>query len=164
MASQDKPIWPLVIYGMLVVYILFNSYRPIPDSKPSIDLVTVFQDSPNSREARQDAARFADLCEALSEQLAYDGTLTPPRILTGVQVDDLRRWSREYVLRGESLSRKYPKMGGVMEEYMIKMVGEKDLPMDTLIDGVPLRQKWVDSFKEIAKSARYASYRVNWLL
>jgi hypothetical protein len=101
--TPTRPLWPLVIFGLMAALILLSDRaprpRPNPEPRPAgPDLVTVFAAAPDRDKARSDALAFSHLCESLAIKIEYDGRLSPPRISTGVQCDELRRWAREYGL------------------------------------------------------------------
>ena len=125
--------------------------RPVPpDDAP--DLVAAFRQTDNPLEAKEDALTLAALCRSIADTIEYDGHLDEPRLRTGQQLDRLRRWTREYALRGESLGRKYPELPPRLKSYLDKKLGTDAGPLTP-----DQRKKWVDAFRKIAEAAEYAA-------
>lgn len=161
--TPTRPLWPLVIFGLIAALILLSDRapqpRPNPEPRPAgPDLVAVFAAAPDRDKARTDALAFSHLCESLAIKIEYDGRLAAPRITTGAQCDELRRWAREYGLSGGSFADTYPRLPDVIKTYMDAALGTSGGPIDVSgAEGKTVRQKWVDSLRAISQSAEYAA-------
>jgi len=152
-----------VAYGLLAALILLASRSPLPQPNPSPppagpDLVSVFAVGRDRDKARVDALAFSHLCESLAAKIEYDGGLTKPRIATGVQCDELRRWAREYGLSGGSFASDYPQLPEAIKAYMDTALGTGGGPIDVTGEaGKTIRQKWVEALRVISQSAKHAA-------
>lgn len=145
-----------------VLALLWFAYaqRPLPSPAPDVipsgpDFLGAFSRSDDLRQAGCDAEAFAGICESVASVLEYDGKQTSPRIDSGVKVDDLRRWVREYALGGGSLKGKYPAVADAAKEYLDKHAGSSGGPMDQAS-----RDRWVRALREMSASSRYAAGRL----
>lgn len=101
--------------------------------------------------AAEDAAAFAGLCHGIAAALEADAGKTPPRITTGVQLEDLRVAAAEGRFLPRSLSREQPHAVAVTGRYLDDVAGTSGGPLDAAG-----RQRWVQAFRELAKAAEEA--------
>jgi hypothetical protein len=98
--------------------------------------------------AADDAACLFGLTSSLADILEWDGMQANPRIVTGVQVDDLRRAAREMRLRGESIGDRQPAVREAVHKYLDENAGTSGGPI-----GPQERSAWVAAFREIGRAA-----------
>lgn len=139
--------WCLVAWTHLVQI----SPAPAPPAPPPVvglDLRGLFR----GESAASDASITASLLEELSEQIAWDGTQTEPRLRTGAAFDDLRRAARELRTRGVSLGARQPAVRDEIKRFLDAEVGTDGGPVDAA-----QRAKWVAAFKAVSQAAGEAS-------
>lgn len=121
--------------------------EPKPEPSAAIDLRGVFVGEDGAR----DAATVAALCDELADVIEYDHKTGAPCLTTGVALDALRVNARRLRTRGESLGDKYPRLATKVAEYLDQELGNAGGPVteEQLV-------KWVKSYREIAKAARFA--------
>lgn len=159
MASR-RPTWlllaALVVIVLLVVERNGDQVKPVPRPPADApDLLPAFSATDDLLQAKQDASDFAALCCALADQLEYDSKLPSPRINTGVQMDDMRRWAREYFLSGQSLGVRYPKLRDIVKDYLDRKLGTDGGRLDDA-----KRKAWIDALRVLAEAGRYAASRL----
>jgi hypothetical protein len=101
--QSSPPAAVLLVLGAVIVwYFLAQSPAPPPPDVPppdrpdGPDLYAVFSATGGGQQAHRDAVSFGVLCESLASIIEYDGQRgEESRLLSGVQLDDMRRWSRE---------------------------------------------------------------------
>jgi hypothetical protein len=150
--NRISPIGWLAIAA--VAWLVFSANQTAPGTKPEgPDLLPAFKQTDNFGQARQDAEQLAALCDSIADAIEYDGARgEQSRLTTGVQLDNLRRWSREYLLRGDSFGTKYPQLPEVIGKYLDNQVGTKGGPVD-----IELRKRWVTSHRQLALCAKWAA-------
>lgn len=161
MATQttNRPTW--LIVAVIVAAIWWVNQQsgtadtPVTPPAGGPDLVAVFSQSDNMSQAAQDAADMGKLCNAIARQIEYDGTRPQPRLTTGQQMDDLRRWAREYFTNGQSLGVQYPKMPATVKAFLDSQLGTAGGPINA-----EQRAKWVSAFRTLGESSRYASTKL----
>jgi hypothetical protein len=117
---------------------------PRPDNPGGLSLAGMFV----GETAAADASSLSSLCEELAECIKHDGTLEPPRLKTGVQMDDLRVAAREARMRGQSIGARQPAVRDAIKEYLDSTVGTNGGPV-----GQAERDAWVSAYKSIARAA-----------
>lgn len=143
----------LAAAGLCLWYLTAGGCRqsvPPPDDAP--DLVAAFATNDSALEARTDALTLGELCRSIADVIEYDGQLEQPRLTTGVQLDRLRRWAREYRLGGKSLAVKYPELPPILRGYLDAKVGTSGGPITAA-----QRQQWVAAYRTIAAACEYAA-------
>ena len=120
-----------------------------PEDAP--DLVEAFSQSDNKLEAKEDALLFSTMCYSIAEAIEYDGNLKEPRLRTGRQLDQLRRWTREYLMEGKSFGVKYPSLPPVIKRYLDKELGTEAGPLTEA-----KRKRWIRAFRKLGEAAEYA--------
>ena len=154
---NNTPLWIAAL--CFVAWLVVTNFKsgPIDDPKrpEGPELYSIFSQSPNALEAGADAKTFGDLTAAVAAHLEYDGSLPEPRINTGLQVDDLRRWSREYVTHGQSYRAKYPALVEAVKVYLDQHAGTSGGPLDDA-----KRRAWSKALRDISGNAHYAAKRL----
>lgn len=140
-----------------VLYLLWSNQTPdpgplVPDVKPSVDLVSVFAKNNDRTEASCDAETFGAIVTSVAAVLDYDAKLAEPRVQTGVQIDDLRRWVRDYATGGKSFKEKYPDLGDAVKKFLDAQAGDSGGPLDDA-----KRAKWISALRALGSSAEYAA-------
>lgn len=102
--------------------------------------------------ASSDAACIAALCDELADNIEWDGTQSSPLLSTGIAIDDLRRRSREFRCRGESIGERQPVARDEIAKYLESKVGTSGGAVDP-----DQRAAWVAAFREIGRAASDAS-------
>lgn len=157
---NDRPPMLIVAVVAVVGFILWRGMGSTPPGErpEGPDLYAVFNEFGQSDEqARSDAIAFGVLCESLGAMIEYDGQRPDgPRLLSGVQLDDLRRWAREYQMRGESFGQRYPSLPKVVGGYLDEQLGTS---CGGALDG-EMRDKWVASHRQLAKCSLWAAEKL----
>lgn len=135
-----------------VWYFAGGSCRKASPPTDAPDLVAAFATNDSAIEARTDALTLGELCRSIADVIEYDGQLEQPRLTTGVQLDRLRRWAREYRLGGKSLAVKYPELPPILRGYLDAKVGTSGGPITAA-----QRQQWVAAYRTIAAACEYAA-------
>lgn len=150
---MQRPWWPLAVFvtACLAVWLFRSDASPGASTPDGPDLVQVFRTSDDAAQARRDAWTFATLCSSLADQIEYDGQLSQPRLRTGVQLDDLRRWAREYRLEGRSFSAEYPALPQTVRDFLDSQVGTAGGPIDAA-----QRTRWITALRTLSRCAAYA--------
>ena len=156
MEPRKLPSLPVVAVVLVVGYFLLNGAKgpllPRPDGP---DLTAAFSQSNSSSQASTDARQFAALCSSLADMMEYDGKRQEPRLLTGVQMDDLRRWSREYLQTGSSFGSRYPKLPELVGTYLDEQLGKSGGPLTP-----ESRSKWVATHRQLSLCGEYAAQKL----
>ncbi|TWT34708.1 hypothetical protein [Blastopirellula retiformator] len=136
---------------------LLPTITPPPENPGEPDLLAAFRESDAHNEASQDAQRFAELCDSIAAVIEYDAARSQPQLRSGVQLENLRMIARETQLSGGSYAAKYPRLGGEIKTYLDARLG---------VDGGGLsddrRRNWINAYRQLAKSARYAAEYLRW--
>lgn len=118
-----------------------------PVAPPAIDLTSAF----TGVDAAKDAATLASMSGSLADMIEWDGQQAEPLLKTGRALDELRTRARQFICEGKSLGEKHPKMCEIVGDYLQSQLGD---------DGGEItpeqRAAWVNAYREIARSARYA--------
>jgi hypothetical protein len=101
--------------------------------------------------AAADAAMLSSLLSELADCIERDGTLTEPRLRTGVAFDDLRVAAREARMRGESLGARQPAVRDAIRKFLEDAVGTSGGPVTP--EG---RATWVAAYRDLADAAAEA--------
>jgi hypothetical protein len=102
-------------------------------------------------DAADDAAMLSALLAELADCIERDGTLTEPRLRTGVAFDDLRIAAREARMRGESLGAKQPKVRDAIHRFLDQAVGTSGGPVTP-----DSRSAWVAAFRDLSRACMEA--------
>ena len=121
--------------------------QPTPDASP-ISLEGDFR----GETASQDASMVGSLLTELADELEWDGSQSEPFIVTGSQVDQLRKTARLLRCRGESIGDRQPEARDKIAAYLEIHAGT---------DGGPLtpetRAAWVSAFRDVGRAASDAA-------
>ena len=102
--------------------------------------------------AAEDAQMLSALLAELADCIERDGTLTDPRLKTGVAFDDLRIAAREARMRGESLGARQPAGKDAIHAYLDRVVGTSGGPVTP-----ESRRAWVSAFRDLSDAAAEAT-------
>ena len=122
-----------------------------PDARPEpaaeLDLTAAFQGA----SAPQDAATVATMADEIANVIEWDGQQDQPALATGHAIDQMRTRTREFLVRGQSLGERHPRMRQLVGEYLEAKLG-------TAGGNVTAEQRaaWVAAYREVARAARYA--------
>lgn len=120
---------------------------PTPDTGP-LSLVGDFR----GETASQDAATVGNLLLELADEIEWDGSQSEPSLVTGAQVDQLRKAARVLRCRGESIGDRQPAARDKIAAYLEIHAGT---------DGGPLtpesRAAWVSAFRDVGRAASDAA-------
>ena len=153
MSDPKRPAWIFAAIAVGVLYLMAGADTPVGPKPSGPDLVPAFRQTDKPDQAREDARSLCAFCDALAATIEYDGARgDQARLTTGVQLDNLRRWSREYMLRGESLGTRYPKLPEEIGKYLDQAVGTAGGPIDA-----DARKKWVQAHRDLARCAQWAA-------
>lgn len=120
---------------------------PQPDVVPVLSLRGKFMGD----FAVDDAVVMAEMCRELADQIEWDGKLESPRLTTGAALDDLRRTTREFRMRGTSIGARQPLVRDAVEEFLNDRLGRGGGPIDA-----EQRRLWIEALKDLAVSCRDA--------
>jgi hypothetical protein len=98
--------------------------------------------------AAEDAAAFAGLCHGIAEALEADGSVSQPRITTGVQIEDVRVAAAEGRFLPRRLTREQPHATAAAGKYLDDVGGTSGGPLDAVS-----RAKWVAAYRALAEAA-----------
>lgn len=156
--KEGIPWVPLILFVVAIWWLGspgISPPAPAPGPAPTLDLVSVFAKNDNRDEASCDAEMFGAVVTSCAAVMDYDAKLAEPRIQTGVQVDDLRRWVRDYATGGKSFKDKYPSLGAAVKQFLDAKAGDSGGPLDDA-----KRQKWIEALRELGASAEYAAQQL----
>lgn len=154
MQKNNLPVWPLVVFAAIAAGVVYLGDRTIFVDPGAPDMVAVFAANEDRAEAKLHAYAMGTICESLADVIEYDGTLSSPKFVTGVQLEELRTLTRKYRMRGWSFADKYPTMGSTMESFLNDAIGKNGGKIDA--EG---RRRWVEAYRQIGKSCKYAADR-----
>lgn len=101
--------------------------------------------------AAEDAAAFAGVCGAVADALELDGKASTPRVVTGIQLEDLRMAISEFRFSPIPLRERQPHVRAAVGQYLDKVAGVSGGPIDEAG-----RARWVTAFREVARAAEEA--------
>lgn len=101
--------------------------------------------------AADDASMLSALLAELADCIERDGTLTEPRLRTGVAFDDLRIAAREARMRGESLGARQPQVKDAIHKFLDDAVGPSGGPVTP-----ERRAAWVTAYRDLSEAAAEA--------
>lgn len=156
---MNQKNFPLVGSAVLLVLWFLNSQHA-PDIDPrrpdGPDLYPAFSQSGDKPQAHCDAELFGSITGSVAAMLDYDGKLSDPRVDTGLQVDDLRRWARDYATQGASFKAKYPLLADEVKKYLDQHAGTSGGPLDDA-----KRAAWIKALREISANSHWAAGRLD---
>lgn len=123
---------------------------PIPGPSPApleIDLSSAFQ----GETAADDAAALAAMADELANVIEWDGKQTAPALTTGKSLDLMRTRTREFLMKGESLGERHPKMRQIVADYLQTKLGSSGGAISP-----EQRASWVSAYREVARASRSA--------
>lgn len=147
MKRQYVIVAALLAAAALAAAVEFGPRLAVAPSTAAIDLRGKFV----GPTAAEDAAAMAGLCHGIAAALEADAGKSPPRITTGVQLEDVRVAAAEGRFLPRSLSREQPHAVAVAGRYLDDVAGTSGGPLDAAG-----RQRWVQAFRELAKAAEEA--------
>lgn len=130
-------------------YYLGKSSNPTPEIPP-LPAELVLKGQFIGPTASQDAAMLSALCDELAVEIEEDGQKSPPRLTTGLQLEELRTAAREGRMRGESLAARQPHARKLIGDYMTQKLGVDP-------GEIKNRADWVAAFRTIAKACADAA-------
>jgi hypothetical protein len=101
--------------------------------------------------AAADASMLSALLSELADCIERDGTLSEPRLKTGVAFDDLRVAAREARMRGESLGARQPAVRDAIHTFLDDAVGTSGGPVTP-----ESRAAWVSAYRDLSEAAAEA--------
>jgi hypothetical protein len=120
-----------------------NEPTPVPDAGP-LSLAGDFR----GETASSDASTVGNLLLELADEIEYDGSLSEPSIITGSQIDQLRKAARLLRCRGESIGDRQPAARDKIATYLEAHVGTDGGPLTP-----ELRSLWVSAFRDVGRAA-----------
>ena len=121
--------------------------QPTPDTGP-LSLEGDFR----GETASEDASTVGNLLLELADEIEWDGSQSEPFIVTGLQIDQLRKAARLLRCRGESIGDRQPAARDKIAAYLEIHAGT---------DGGPLtpesRAAWVSAFRDVGRAASDAA-------
>jgi len=98
--------------------------------------------------AAEDAAAFAGLCRGLADALESDGSRPQPRIITGVQIEDVKVAAAEGRFLPRRLTQEQPHAVAAAGKYLDEVAGTSGGPLDAAARG-----RWVEAYRALATAA-----------
>jgi hypothetical protein len=98
--------------------------------------------------AAEDAAAFAGLCRGIAEALDADGGRQQPRIMTGVQIEDVKVAAAEGRFLPRRLTQEQPHAVAAAGKFLDEVAGTSGGPLDAAA-----RAKWVQAYRQLATAA-----------
>lgn len=123
------------------------SQLPAPEVPKDVpDLLPVFSGSADLKRAREDAQIASRLCASIAEAIRQDQALDKPGFRYGVELNDLRLASLQYLLKGWKFSDSYKDFDNVVGGFLSKRTAgaEGELTVQT-------RDQWADAFDDLSK-------------
>lgn len=125
--------------------------RPAPAPQPMPPDAFTLRGKFAGPTAAEDAALLAALLDELADCIERDGTLTEPRLKTGVAFDDLRIAAREARMKGESLGARQPAVKQAVHTFLDAAVGTSGGPVTP-----ESRRAWVAAYRDLSEAAAEA--------
>ena len=148
----------LVAYSFIAPHLGGSVVTPEPVNPGGPDFYTVFSSQTSDQKNAAIAAReFGHLCDSIAHGIEFDGEQAEPQLTNGMKLHDFSAMCRFTQVDGKSYSSTYPKLPGVIAEYMDAKVGKDGGKIDDA-----QRAKWVKAFRAMAASAKYAADRMEW--
>jgi hypothetical protein len=98
--------------------------------------------------AAEDAAAVAGLCRGIADALEADGSRQQPRIISGVQVEDVRVAAAEGRFLPRRLTQEQPHAVAAAGKFLDDVAGTSGGPLDAAA-----RAKWVQAYRQLATAA-----------
>lgn len=129
---------------------------PSPPSHGGPDLLARFATGKDKSEAREDARKFAAICDGAVRSLKHEFfSAGEPLITTGTQLSVFRNKIRDNVMDGERFSTKYQGFADVLEAFMDANGSKNGGPFK---DGE--KEKWIEAFRKLSAASDYAAGRL----
>jgi len=93
-----------------------------------------------------DAGRIASLYAAMSDVIRRDGQAADPVVTTTADLCKRHKDALSMAWRGTDLEGKYAGLGQQLDEYLLREVGDTNVPLDP-----PVRARAVRAFEELAR-------------
>lgn len=156
--SESTNWWPVIVAISIVAAGVWWVNRPQANTPSGGDpaLAAAFV----GEHALRDAKVLATLLRSLADVIRFDGERkdaagkAAPRLITGVQIDDLRRHLRELRLRGGSLSARYPALGPRLDAVLREAVGTDGGAVDDAKRG-----RWIEALERLATDCELIAAR-----
>jgi len=125
---------------------------PSPSATPAAvpadvpDLMPVFANAADKKKAADHCLIAAKLCASIGEAIRQDQALEIPGFRYGVELNDLRLASLQYLLKGWKFSSEYPQFDSIVSGYLIKKTegAEGELTPQ-------MRDQWAQAFDDLSK-------------
>lgn len=140
----------LIAVAAAIYFFAAPTRSPDPLPKGEIDLTSAFQ----GPRAAEDASLLAAMSDEVASVIEWDGAQAEPILTTGRSLDQLRTRTREFLLRGESLGERHPKMRQIVGDYLETKLGTAGGSITP-----DQRAAWVAAYREIARAARHVLAR-----
>lgn len=143
----------VLLIGIAAALHFFAAPTPVPQppvAPPEIDLTAAFQ----GEHAAADAAVLASMSEEIANVIEWDGRQPEPVLVNGKSLDQLRTRTREFMLRGQSLGERHPRMREIVGEYLEKKLGTSGGSVTP-----EQRAAWAAAYREVARASRHAISR-----
>jgi hypothetical protein len=98
--------------------------------------------------AAEDAAAVAGLCRGIADALEADGSRQQPRIISGVQVEDVRVAAAEGRFLPRRLTQEQPHAVAAAGKFLDEVAGTSGGPLDAAA-----RARWVQAYRQLATAA-----------
>lgn len=159
--SRSSPVSTWIALG-IIAYLAYQTLRgggtapaPLPPAPPGPDLVAVFRETDDLTAARAHCRAFGCLCGEMAGRIEFDGQRSNPKLVNGVQFDELRIDMRQSMFDGKSLALAYPRLPEALRAHFNPRVGVEG---DTVTP--EQRAKWVTAYRELAAAAEHAAGRL----
>lgn len=124
---------------------------PSPSATPAVpsdvpDLMPVFANATDKKKAADHNLIAAKLCASIAEAIRQDQALETPGFKYGVELNDLRLASLQYLLKGWKFSADYPQFDAVVSGYLIKKTSGADGELTP-----QMRDQWAQAFDDLSK-------------
>jgi hypothetical protein len=139
-----------LVVAALVSY-AWRPARPAPMPQPMPPDAFSLRGKFSGPTAADDAALLSALLDELADCIERDGTLTEPRLKTGVAFDDLRIAAREARMKGESLGARQPAVKAAVHTFLDQAVGTSGGPVTA-----ESRRAWVAAYRDLSEAAAEA--------
>lgn len=156
-----KEFLPIIIVFVLAAGFLFGPklldagrlgfLPPSPSATPTVpndvpDLNTIFANAKDKKQAREHCQIASRFCASIAESIRQDQALEVPGFKFGVELNDLRLASLQYLLKGWKFSSEYPQFDSVVSGFLTKRTAGAEGELTP-----QMRDQWATAFDDLSK-------------
>jgi hypothetical protein len=124
-----------------------STITPIPEVPKDVpDLTPVFATSTDQKKAREHAMIASRLCDSIAQAIRQDQALEVPGFKYGVELNDLRLATLQYMLQGWKFGDTYKSFDPTVSAFLIKRTAGAEGELTP-----QMRDQWADAFDDLGK-------------